>query len=226
MNTIFSPTVIDLFILFALYLLLPVIPAVLIFLIFPKTNLNLKGPLQGLTLNASGAFAGYIVCCLLGTFIALSALDAIKFEQRRKSAWLIKAKINLISDNSCPALSSIERDSSLEKFMPSIIQIIPNTIRTNNNGVVFYLPEALITPDLNINFTIPGFKPHTIDKEGLDTAQTDKIYNVIDLKTINLISKPCNQNQYSSQNRMVNGVAGNPTLRPNNITPTPPPKQK
>jgi hypothetical protein len=45
----------------AAWVLLPMIPAVLIYLIFPKSTLTAKGVLAGLTVNSSGAFGGYLV---------------------------------------------------------------------------------------------------------------------------------------------------------------------
>jgi hypothetical protein len=47
--------------LYAAWVLLPVIPAILIYWLFPKNTLTAKGVLAGLTVNASGAFGGYLV---------------------------------------------------------------------------------------------------------------------------------------------------------------------
>jgi hypothetical protein len=48
----------------ACWILLPLVPAVLIYLIFPKTETNLGGPFSGLTLRSSGAFSAYFVVLL------------------------------------------------------------------------------------------------------------------------------------------------------------------
>ena len=50
---------------FILYLLLPLLPSILIYKIFPKTQVAISGPLSGLTINASGAFAAYLIVVLL-----------------------------------------------------------------------------------------------------------------------------------------------------------------
>jgi hypothetical protein len=47
--------------LYATWVLLPVIPAILIYWLFPKNTLTARGVLAGLTVNASGAFGGYLV---------------------------------------------------------------------------------------------------------------------------------------------------------------------
>jgi hypothetical protein len=55
--------------LYALYVVLPIIPAVLIFRLLPDTRVSVSGPFQKLKINASGAFAGYVVTALLGIFL-------------------------------------------------------------------------------------------------------------------------------------------------------------
>ena len=42
---------------YALWVLLPLIPSILIFLIFPNSTVMAQGPLAGLTVRAGGAFA-------------------------------------------------------------------------------------------------------------------------------------------------------------------------
>jgi hypothetical protein len=48
-----------------LWVLLPLIPAVLIYRLFPDTKVGVSGPLANLTVRASGAFAGYLVVFLI-----------------------------------------------------------------------------------------------------------------------------------------------------------------
>src|ERR1700690_2317258 len=50
---------------FALWVLLPLAPSVLIYLIFPNTQVAASGPLAGLTIKASGAFAAYLIVLLV-----------------------------------------------------------------------------------------------------------------------------------------------------------------
>ena len=58
------------FCLYIAYLLLPIIPATVIFWMFPQTKVAVSGPLQHLTFRASGAFAAYIVTASLGYWLA------------------------------------------------------------------------------------------------------------------------------------------------------------
>jgi hypothetical protein len=64
-----DPAVVYSFCLYLLYVLLPLIPAILIFRLFPETKVAVSGPLQNLTVKTTGAFAAYVVTALLGFFL-------------------------------------------------------------------------------------------------------------------------------------------------------------
>jgi len=55
----------------ALFLLLPLIPAILIYKTFPKDRISIKGVLHAFTINASGGFAAYLICCIFLYFFVL-----------------------------------------------------------------------------------------------------------------------------------------------------------
>jgi hypothetical protein len=63
--------------LYILYVLLPLVPAVLIFRLFPDSKVTVSGPLQNLTLNATGAFAAYVVTVALGFFLVKNVVTQI-----------------------------------------------------------------------------------------------------------------------------------------------------
>ena len=67
------------FLLYVLYVLLPVVPAILIYKLFPDTKVTVSGPLQGLSLNTSGAFAAYVATVLLGFFLIRNIESQIKW---------------------------------------------------------------------------------------------------------------------------------------------------
>ena len=69
------------FILYALYVCLPLVPAILIFWLFPDSKVAVSGPLQNFTVNATGAFAAYVVTVLLGFFL-VKYIETIITESR------------------------------------------------------------------------------------------------------------------------------------------------
>jgi hypothetical protein len=74
-----NPAVLYSFLLYVLYILLPLIPAVLIFRLFPDTKVSVSGPLQGLTLNTTGAFGAYVVTAALGFFLVRNVESQIQW---------------------------------------------------------------------------------------------------------------------------------------------------
>ena len=51
--------VLELLVLLGIWVALPLVPAILIYRYFPDTQVVASGPLAGLTVKASGAFAAY-----------------------------------------------------------------------------------------------------------------------------------------------------------------------
>lgn len=74
-----DPTVGYSFLLYVLYVVLPLVPAILIFRLFPETKVTVSGPLQNLTVNATGAFAAYVVTVALGFFLVKNVEAQIAF---------------------------------------------------------------------------------------------------------------------------------------------------
>lgn len=56
-------------ILILVWLLAPLIPAILIYRLFPSSEAFVEGPLQGLKVNAGGAIAGYVILLLLSLIL-------------------------------------------------------------------------------------------------------------------------------------------------------------
>jgi hypothetical protein len=57
------------FLLYTFFVLLPLIPAVLIFKLFPRDSVSEWGPFRNWTVNATGAFAAYLITATLGFFL-------------------------------------------------------------------------------------------------------------------------------------------------------------
>src|SRR5262249_29484138 len=77
-----------------LWVLLPLIPAVLIYKLFPDTAVAVSGPLAALSVRASGAFAGYLAV-FAATFILVLKFEPVisAFEH---PFWTVYGKVTLI----------------------------------------------------------------------------------------------------------------------------------
>jgi hypothetical protein len=75
----------------------PLIPAVVIYSLFPDTKVGLSGPLEGLTVRATGAFAAYIVVFVL-TVPTVGWIRAT-LNSFVHPSWTITARVLLVDKN-------------------------------------------------------------------------------------------------------------------------------
>lgn len=74
--------------------LLPLVPAIVIYKLFPDTKVAAQGPLSGLTLRASGAFAAYIVVFALTIHLTYRVMGLV--ESNVAAVWNVRFKVDLV----------------------------------------------------------------------------------------------------------------------------------
>lgn len=62
-------------VLYLIWLTIPAVIAIKIFKLFPNTTVSASGPLQGLTVNVTGAFGAFVITTLLG-YPVIKTIDA------------------------------------------------------------------------------------------------------------------------------------------------------
>jgi hypothetical protein len=77
----------------ASWVLLPLIPAIVIYLMFPDTRTTIGGPFSGLSVKSSGAFAAYFIV-LLATFPLLNMQNR-NFNTVLRPSWVITGTIQV-----------------------------------------------------------------------------------------------------------------------------------
>ena len=84
------------FVLFGLFVLVPIIPASLLYKWFPDTKVSAKGVLSKFNVNSSGAFAAYLVTVLVGYFVIAPINEAILGLVTTPSAvWTVRGNLQL-----------------------------------------------------------------------------------------------------------------------------------
>jgi hypothetical protein len=84
------------FVLFGLFVLVPIIPASLLYKWFPDTKVSAKGVLSKFNINSSGAFAAYLVTVLVGYFVIAPINEAILGLVTTPSAvWTVRGNLQL-----------------------------------------------------------------------------------------------------------------------------------
>jgi hypothetical protein len=80
--------------LYILYVVMPLIPSVIIYKMFPDTTVGATGLLGNLKINATGAFAAYIIIVVLGHFVIKRNLEFI--DQLESTTWEITSKVTYV----------------------------------------------------------------------------------------------------------------------------------
>ncbi len=161
----------------AAWLLVPMIPAILIFRIFHDTAVRITGPLLGVTVSASGAFAGYLVIVLLSQSWVKDS-QGIVHSWMPPPHWVVTTEIKLLEANgqsfSHPDLMpkvSIYEDPEWVHINPFTQTATINVVEGNSG-----LPRIFIL--------VPGYGSKIIEPETLAANKTDPIKKLIKLKSI------------------------------------------
>ena len=81
--------------LYVMWVLLPLVPAILTFKLFPKNELVVTGPFAGFTVNAGGAFAAYLLV-FAATFEPIVPPGRDIISSWQKQFWTMGADIKLV----------------------------------------------------------------------------------------------------------------------------------
>jgi len=80
-----------------MWFLLPLLPSILIYRLFPKSPVRATGVLAGITFNAGGAFAAYLILFAVAAPFIVDLNDRI--DRSRSQFWTINATVQLDGAN-------------------------------------------------------------------------------------------------------------------------------
>ncbi|MNB96713.1 hypothetical protein D3C75_439220 [compost metagenome] len=141
--------------LYALWVCGPLIPAILIYILFPETKVVASGPLSTLSIRATGAFAAYLIVFIVSYPICLRLQDM--FSDQQRPVWTIIAEVIATDQNGQPITYSNFYDGMEVTFSPAF-QVVAG------RDVTLKIP--MVGSDLSwpkITFTIPNYGGTTID---------------------------------------------------------------
>ncbi len=152
--------------LYSLYVLLPMIPAIVIYRLFPDTKVALSGPLANLTMKSTGAFAAYIVVVSLGYFLIKNTHTIIA--GMVQPMWTIKATLELQGTDG-KKLDDQSPLQYLEVFLKPDLRI------KEGKFIKLQVPSTGVSkPEYLINFKIPQFGEITIDTSQLKSSEIEE----------------------------------------------------
>ena len=160
-------------VLYASYVLMPVIPAVIIYRYFPNTAVGAKGLLGGLKINATGAFAAYIITCLLGIFIVKKAFTFI--EHATNKNWTVIAQVRFRDENNKPLKLNADELEIMTLRTSAISIPPPDSGMKCSARFQTKLSSTSELPCVQFNYANNEFDPATIDlktiKKGIDHGE-------------------------------------------------------
>jgi len=157
------------------WVLLPLIPAILIYWLFPSTAVAVSGPLSGLTVKAGGAFGAYLIVFAASYPLVQGHQATIGGFQR--PFWTINGKIVMIDKDGAPVQSNLLWDKVEMKTRPQLFAVQSNYLRVS-------IPEEGDDLPLLI-LHIPNVGEGTIDLRDLKSKSdviVDQYHKTIQLK--------------------------------------------
>lgn len=190
------------FALYILYVLLPMIPSIVIYRMFPDTKVSATGVLANLNFKTTGAFAAYVVTVFLGFFLVQKTHHQIA--QISNPVWTLKAKVDLLN----PDGSTYQGSNLIETL---VVSIDPELQQINGNKVILSVPGSKRNWErTQLKFDIPNFGYHILDLgEASENATIDE-YELL-MKLSDSIPIKANAREYTQSQNAV-------TLTPDNAS--------
>ena len=157
---------------YALWVCGPIVPAVLIYWLFPKEKINVGGPLLGnMSFRAGGAFAAYVIVFAL-TYPTIIRPEFETLRSQISPSWTVNAKVKLIDEG-----GHIVNDPAWLQGL--VVQLHPDFYSTTNELVTVSIPEEKYgLPNILLN--IPKFGSRAIDWSTIK-AEKDFSRNIISI---------------------------------------------
>ncbi len=151
--------------LYVLYVLLPMIPSIVIYRMFPDTKVSATGILANLNFKTTGAFAAYVVTVFLGFFLVQNTHHLIA--QISSPVWTLKTKVALLNHDG----STYSNKYLLETL---VVSIEPKLQQVSGDEVILSLPGSKKSWETTrLKFDIPHFGYNTVTIS--DVAEKAKI---------------------------------------------------
>jgi hypothetical protein len=160
----------SLIVLYTVWVLLPIVPSVLIYRLFPSTTVAVSGPLASLTVRASGAFAAYLIVFAATYTVISRAEETIGGFQH--PFWTIKGQIRLVDHDGKETHSEALLAKLVLKTEPGPFTVQSYLVRMN-------VPEVEDFPLLILD--IPSWGRNVIDLKTEPSVTFDRYHKTIEL---------------------------------------------
>jgi len=153
----------------------PLVPAVVTYKLFPDTSVGLSGPLQGLTVRATGAFAAYTIVFLMMLPLTNKIFDVVG--GFNKPSWTIYADIKAVDKNDKEVTVANFLETATLGLKPEINTLASRSLRVSIPGA-----DRDAWPHLTVH--VPGWGVGEIDLARLTAdAEWDRFRKTVRLRT-------------------------------------------
>ncbi|MBU1138220.1 MAG: hypothetical protein KKD01_00485 [Proteobacteria bacterium] len=167
--------------LYLLFVLVPIIPAALLYKWFPDTQVTAKGVLSKFKINSSGAFAAYLVTVLLGYFVVADIKETVLFLAKSTSpyVWIVRGNLQLQDKNGNEIKEASLFDRLSFDFKPDFLLHKDGNVDLQIPG-----PASGEVPHFFITVNVDGFGQKTLCLLDLteNDAEIDQDLHIIHLK--------------------------------------------
>lgn len=190
--------------LYLLFVLVPIIPAALLYKWFPDSQVSANGVLSKFKINSSGAFAAYLVTVLLGYFVIADIKETVLFLAKSSSAhvWVVRGDLQLQDKNG----NEITETSLFETRLS--FDFKPDFLIHKDGNVDLQIPGpgSGELPQLLITVNVDGFGQETLCLSKLtdDDAIIDRTSHLIHLKKPLIIKTLNDPDQLYTPNEYLN----------------------
>ncbi len=180
------------FLLYGIYVLLPLIPSVLIYKMFPDSKVGANGILGSLKINTTGAFAAYIIVVIIGSTEISKIHEMIRSSYAESSAWLVNSKVVFLEQNQNGEWVKSNKVTSDDIRARLEIKTNPDYNQKDLGAVTFMTYSRAGLPKLIFSF--PDYESRTIDLSDaavkLDLARKSLDLGLIEMRSINQVFDP------------------------------------
>jgi hypothetical protein len=172
------------FALVACALLIPLVPAVLIYLLFPRTETDLGGPFSGLTLKSKGAFSAYFIVLLASLPLWKGQSDTLKSMMR--PTWEVSGQVKVLDERG----KEIKYRNTGSQLLHVSLQ--PDLVYTRGKNFSITVPEMNHkVPSILLNCEKFGDYSIDPDQPQGENVEIDRANHRIIIKSPLVIQKIC-----------------------------------
>jgi hypothetical protein len=182
--------------LYTVWVLLPLVPAILIYWLFPNTAVAVGGPLANLTVRASGAFAAYLVVFLVTYGLVQRTEETI--DGFLHPYWRITGVVQILEKDGKEMQYATYLDNIKVGTRPPAFDVAGYNLKIN-------IPQADEFPYLVLEIT--NFEPAVIDLNKSPNVIKDNYHKTIEITTPLIIKqKPAERESIAAQFRVDPGA--------------------